>query len=110
MVLTGGKFERTYLSGLGKGLYYGSYRTPRGLVWFIGTIIFVLMMATGFLGYQHSPKWLKYNDKHYNLIRKRSYSILNNSNSINKRFYSTFNKDINNRISNVVQDFLIEKI
>lgn len=36
---------------IGKGLYYGSYRTPRGLVWFIGTIILVLMMATGFLGY-----------------------------------------------------------
>jgi len=36
---------------IGKGIYYGSYRAPRGLVWFIGTIIFVLMMATGFLGY-----------------------------------------------------------
>jgi len=31
---------------IGKGIYYGSYRAPRGLVWFIGTIIFVLMMAT----------------------------------------------------------------
>jgi ubiquinol-cytochrome c reductase cytochrome b subunit len=36
---------------IGKGLYYGSYRTPRTLVWVIGVIIFLLMMATGFLGY-----------------------------------------------------------
>jgi len=36
---------------IGKGLYYGSYKAPRTLVWTIGTIIFVLMMAIGFLGY-----------------------------------------------------------
>jgi ubiquinol-cytochrome c reductase cytochrome b subunit len=36
---------------IGRGLYYGSYRSPRTLTWVIGTIIFVAMMATGFLGY-----------------------------------------------------------
>jgi ubiquinol-cytochrome c reductase cytochrome b subunit len=36
---------------IGKGLYYGSYRSPRTIVWVIGTIIFLLMMATAFLGY-----------------------------------------------------------
>ena len=36
---------------IGRGLYYGSYRAPRTLVWTLGTIIFLLMMATGFLGY-----------------------------------------------------------
>jgi len=36
---------------IGRGLYYGSYKAPRTLVWTIGTIIFVLMMATAFLGY-----------------------------------------------------------
>jgi ubiquinol-cytochrome c reductase cytochrome b subunit len=36
---------------IGRGLYYGSYRAPRTLVWTIGTIILVLMMATAFLGY-----------------------------------------------------------
>jgi len=36
---------------IGRGLYYGSYRAPRTLTWTIGTIILVLMMATGFLGY-----------------------------------------------------------
>ena len=36
---------------IGRGLYYGSYRSPRILVWTIGTVIFILMMATAFLGY-----------------------------------------------------------
>ena len=36
---------------IGRGLYYGSYKTPRTLVWTIGTVIFILMMATAFLGY-----------------------------------------------------------
>nr|QHD26784.1 cytochrome b [Podosphaera xanthii] len=36
---------------IGRGLYYGSYRAPRTLTWVIGTIILVLMMAIGFLGY-----------------------------------------------------------
>ena len=36
---------------IGRGMYYGSYRAPRTLVWAIGTIILVVMMATAFLGY-----------------------------------------------------------
>lgn len=36
---------------IGRGLYYGSYKAPRTLVWIIGTTIFILMMATAFLGY-----------------------------------------------------------
>ncbi len=36
---------------IGRGLYYGSYRTPRTLVWTLGTIIFILMIVTAFLGY-----------------------------------------------------------
>lgn len=34
-----------------RGLYYGSYMHPRGLLWATGVIIFLLMMATGFMGY-----------------------------------------------------------
>ena len=30
---------------VGRGLYYGSYKAPRTLVWTIGTVILVLMMA-----------------------------------------------------------------
>lgn len=36
---------------VGRGMYYGSYRSPRVLTWVIGTVILVLMMAIGFLGY-----------------------------------------------------------
>lgn len=36
---------------IARGLYYSSYKSPRVLVWSIGVIILVLMMATGFLGY-----------------------------------------------------------
>jgi len=36
---------------IGRGLYYGSYKNPRILVWTIGTIIFIIMIATAFLGY-----------------------------------------------------------
>lgn len=34
-----------------RGLYYGSYMYPRGLLWSSGVIIFLLMMATAFMGY-----------------------------------------------------------
>ena len=36
---------------IGRGLYYGSYKSPRTLTWVIGTVILVTMMATAFLGY-----------------------------------------------------------
>nr|YP_010977148.1 apocytochrome b [Daedalea dickinsii]WNZ34353.1 apocytochrome b [Daedalea dickinsii] len=36
---------------IARGLYYGSYKSPRVLVWSIGVIILILMMATAFLGY-----------------------------------------------------------
>ena len=34
-----------------RGLYYGSYMYPRGTLWASGVVIFLLMMATGFMGY-----------------------------------------------------------
>jgi len=34
-----------------RGLYYGSYMYPRGKLWVSGVIIFLLMMATAFMGY-----------------------------------------------------------
>ena len=36
---------------IARGFYYGSYKSPRVLLWTIGVIIFVAMMATAFLGY-----------------------------------------------------------
>nr|YP_010401843.1 apocytochrome b [Sargassum graminifolium]UQV81018.1 apocytochrome b [Sargassum graminifolium] len=34
-----------------RGLYYGSYMEPRQHLWWSGTLIYVLMMATAFIGY-----------------------------------------------------------
>lgn len=36
---------------IGRGLYYGSYKAPRTLTWTIGTVIFIVMIVTAFLGY-----------------------------------------------------------
>jgi ubiquinol-cytochrome c reductase cytochrome b subunit len=36
---------------IGKAMYYGSYRTPRVLLWSIGVVIFLIMIVTAFLGY-----------------------------------------------------------
>jgi ubiquinol-cytochrome c reductase cytochrome b subunit len=36
---------------IGRGLYYGSYKAPRTLTWTIGTVIFLIMIVTAFLGY-----------------------------------------------------------
>lgn len=34
-----------------RGFYYSSYKAPREMIWLIGVVIFLLMMATGFMGY-----------------------------------------------------------
>ena len=34
-----------------RGLFYGSYKAPREMVWLLGLVIFLLMMATAFMGY-----------------------------------------------------------
>ncbi len=34
-----------------RGLYYGSYKAPRELIWILGVLIYLLMMATAFFGY-----------------------------------------------------------
>ncbi|WP_339861143.1 cytochrome b [Paremcibacter congregatus] len=34
-----------------RGMYFGSYQSPREVLWFLGLVIYLLMMATGFMGY-----------------------------------------------------------
>jgi ubiquinol-cytochrome c reductase cytochrome b subunit len=36
---------------IARGLYYGSYKAPREVLWILGCIIYLLMMATAFMGY-----------------------------------------------------------
>lgn len=109
---------------IGRGLYYGSYKSPRTLTWGIGTVILIVMMATAFLGYEHSPKWFNISISfaiiliivYYtiqNLVKKNKvliypvgnnmknikYNKLNNKSTyyLNKRRYST-NPSSNNGI------------
>ncbi|MFD2236288.1 cytochrome b [Aureimonas populi] len=43
-------FVAVYLH-IARGLYYGSYKAPREILWILGVVIFLLMMATAFMGY-----------------------------------------------------------
>lgn len=36
---------------IARGMYYGSYKKPREILWIVGVVIFLLMMATAFMGY-----------------------------------------------------------
>lgn len=36
---------------IARGLYYGSYKAPREILWWVGIVIFLLSMATAFMGY-----------------------------------------------------------
>ena len=69
---------------IGRGMYYGSYKAPRTLVWVIGTVIFILMIITAFLGYWYSPKWHEFflNISLYN-VSIFINSIINKTVSIN---------------------------
>lgn len=42
---------------IGRGVYYGSYRKPRVLLWSVGVFILLIMMGTAFIGYEHSQRW-----------------------------------------------------
>ena len=78
---------------IGRGLYYGSYRAPRTLAWVIGSIILILMMGTGFLGYLNIAQ----ND--YNTYNNKTIQTLNH-----RRYYSTLSNT-----NNKVNDFLVSK-
>jgi len=98
---------------VGRGLYYGSYKAPRTLVWTIGTVILVLMMATAFLGYLHSPKWHIYTHTYWYINYKHKRSPEGNTNFHKKdntkgrRYYSTSIKPTN---GSIISNFLNEKL
>lgn len=43
-------FIMVYLH-IARGLYYGSYTAPRQMLWGVGVVILIVMMATAFIGY-----------------------------------------------------------
>jgi len=75
---------------IARGMYYGSYKSPRVLVWTIGTIILILMMAIAFLGYQHSPKWLNIINKEN--IKNKGVLVLLLRRRIKKKNFNLQNK------------------
>ena len=79
---------------IGRGLYYGSYKAPRTLVWTIGTVIFILMMATAFLGLSYSPKWFKLNNNNNNYYKfsPNTYAKIKQINKIGKRYFYTLSR------------------
>lgn len=75
---------------IGRGFYYGSYRAPRILAWVLGTIILILMMGIGFLGYLNIAQ-NDYNKKTTKIFNnKRHYSTLRNPDRI-KNFLTSKN-------------------
>lgn len=96
---------------IGRGLYYGSYKAPRTLVWTIGTVIFILMMATAFLGYKHSPKWSHSKNLNNSTLLKKNKLVV-----IQKRHSSstslTNNKTNNNseRLDNFLKDKRLDPV
>lgn len=71
---------------IGRGIYYGSYRAPRTLVWVIGTVIFILMMAI-----EKWPNWMLINHKTCKLT---SYSSFNKSRTKALYRVGPYNKDV----------------
>lgn len=80
---------------IGKALYYGSYKSPRVLVWTVGVIIFILTMATAFMGYEknNSPKSFSYKPFY---ARQRRVPPCSGASSFisSKRFYSIKSKPL----------------
>lgn len=96
---------------IGRGMYYGSYRAPRTLVWTIGTVIFILMMATAFLGYQHSPKWFDISNKGIIINYKVKKSF---NKSMVKRGYHTSNSSnrtvLSERLETIINELGLNPI
>lgn len=79
---------------IAKALYYGSYKTPRVLVWSIGVIIFVVTIATAFMGFKHSsPKFI--NKHKFNLpLKKNNFNNLQLNFNRSFSIKSHYNKDL----------------
>ena len=79
---------------IGKALYYGSYKSPRVMLWVIGVIIFVVTMATAFMGYKtsNSPKSFKISHP------RKSVFIIKRNLSTSSKLYKSKTINIDNLI------------
>lgn len=74
---------------IGRGLYYGSYKAPRTLVWTIGTVIFILMMAK-----KKWPNWRLVNIIYKGTIRCLSLLPFNRARTRAMLRVGPHNKDV----------------
>lgn len=107
---------------IARGLYYGSYKAPRVLLWAIGVIILIVMIGTAFLGYRNSPKWFNLNNKINTIKYKKvsNHKLFNQStllkkNIINtKRGYCTSttsdNIEISERLKTIIEELGLNPI
>lgn len=72
---------------IGRGLYYSSYKSPRVLVWSIGVIILVLMMAIAFLGFI-GLKWVCF----FNDVSNIQYASISLPIACSNRLHSFLDK------------------
>lgn len=42
---------------IGRGIYHGSYTSPREMVWGVGVVLLIVMMATAFIGFYFGRRW-----------------------------------------------------
>lgn len=108
---------------IGKGLYYGSYRAPRTLVWILGTVIFLLMIVTGFLGFftiaqndlnsstkqQEQQQEQQQEPKLYNKDSFKANKLNKSSYVLGKKYYSTSSKVNSTTNSKILTDFILDK-
>lgn len=120
---------------IGRGIYYGSYKAPRTLTWYIGTVIFLIMIVTAFLGYLYSPIWFyinfyfyiiffsklfyekvlirKINNKKGNKIKQLKYNNINKRFFIKTRKYSTNctgNNNISDRLNEIIKELNLNPV
>lgn len=74
---------------IGRGLYFGSYRAPRTILWNIGVIIFLVMMGTAFIGTISSPT---INLVYANFYFVKLYNELNSKETKSSIYLDNINK------------------
>lgn len=95
---------------VGRNIYYGSFKSPRVLVWSIGVIILILMMAIAFLGYvlpygQMSLWGITNHASNVNFLINYIFTFLE---CLGKSFYDIYNLLINEII--ILFEYLINKL
>lgn len=69
---------------IGRGIYHGSYTAPREMVWGVGVVLLIVMMATAFIGLRFGRKWYNFMS---NLIDENRKGFTEGEKSNDDMFY-----------------------